>query len=753
MAEFPFQLSIKHTYPEKRTERLLCTALLRVIPGRRKVYDAMWNGKSVIAKVFSHKISARRHLKREWQGLNLLVSRGLSAPEPLFYGHTEDGQWTVVVQKIAESSTVLDVFQETHEPAKKLDLLVLVCKELAKQHNKGVLQKDLHLGNFLLGGDKIVALDAGQMRFSQRELGRKSSISQLATLASYLPDSNTESLTSLCKEYFKARGWHFGKPDQISFQKQLAVHRRRTLRKGLKKCLRTSKRHLRIKTSRYVAELDRGFCRGAEPLNFIKQIDSLMDDGQILKNGDTCYVSRIKWNDKNVVVKRYNHKGFIHSLRHTIKKSRARKGWLHTHHLKALNIAAPRPLAYIEHRRELLIWKSYLVTEYVEGQKLYDFLRDDNVTEQQQLNEIQRVAKLLDKLWKYHITHGDLKHSNVLITENGPVLTDLDGMIVHRWELLYRNKRAKDVERFLKKTSISPALNNYCQLLISRKMDLPKILADDFDKMRIDNWMIRIRKNFPKDNIKNLISVNDSSVEGQGQFTRVPSSDYTRVFRYNISFNGIGHTFYLKQYLCRSTLDFAKHLFRPSRAKRAFNASLMLQQNGLDAPDVIGLFERRVGPFHTDNLLLTQEVEKAKSVPQLLTDIYQNSDANTLVHKRTLIIAFAKTIGQMHANGIFHGDLRLGNVLVVKEGQKWWFFFIDNERTKKFYRLPARLRLKNLVQVNMLRSDTITNTDRMRFYKAYLKENPLMVHKRNKWGKKIVTKTDHRLRRKDWFED
>lgn len=455
MTEFPFQLLIKRTYPEKRTECLLCTALLRVVPGKRKVYDAIWNDKSVIAKVFSHKFSARRHLKREWKGLSLLVSRGLSAPEPLFYGHTEDGRWAVVVQKIAESSTVLDVFQETHEPAKKLDLLVLVCKELAKQHNKGVLQKDLHLGNFLLGGDKVFAFDTGQMRFSRRELDRKNSIPQLAMLAFCLPDTNTESIVTLCEEYFKARGWHFGKPDESSFQKQLAVHRKRMLRKGLKKCLRTSKRLLQIKAGRYIAVFYRAFCQKAEPLDFIEQIDAMMDEGQILKKGNTCYVSRLMWNGKDVVVKRYNHKGLIHSLRHTIKKSRARKGWLHTHHLEALNIAAPRPLAYIEHRRGLLIWKSYLVTEYVEGQKLYNFLRDDNITEQRRLNEIQRVMKLLDKLWKYRITHGDLKHTNILITDNGPVLTDLDGMKVHKWTWIYRHRRRKDLRRFSKQLSPS----------------------------------------------------------------------------------------------------------------------------------------------------------------------------------------------------------------------------------------------------------------------------------------------------------
>ena len=134
---------------------------------------------ALIVKVFTYKISSRRHLKREWQGLSLLQKRSLNSPAPLFYGKTQNNQWAIVVEKIADSLTVVDVFQKTQDQTKELDVLVLVCNELAKQHRKGVLQKDLHLGNFLLGGDKIIALDAAQMRFLQCEVGRKSSISQL----------------------------------------------------------------------------------------------------------------------------------------------------------------------------------------------------------------------------------------------------------------------------------------------------------------------------------------------------------------------------------------------------------------------------------------------------------------------------------------------------------------------------------------------------------------------------------------------
>lgn len=215
----------------------------------------------------------------------------------------------------------------------------------------------------------------------------------------------------------------------------------------LKKCLRTSKRHLQIKAGSYIAMFDRGFCQDAESLDFIEKIDTLMDKGQILKNDDTSYVSRLTWNSKDVVVKRYNHKGFIHSLRHTIKRSRARRGWLHGHRLGMLNIATPKPLAYIEQRRWLLIWQSYLVTEYIEGQELRNFLRDNKTSEEERSIAMQQVKNLLNKLGKYRITHGDLKHSNILITDNGPVLTDLDAMKAHKWNWTHKLRQAKDLGR------------------------------------------------------------------------------------------------------------------------------------------------------------------------------------------------------------------------------------------------------------------------------------------------------------------
>jgi len=94
------------------------------------------------------------------------------------------------------------------------------------------------------------------------------------------------------------------------------------------------------------------------------------------------------------------------------------------------------------------VWCSYLIHEYVPGRKLSDLLRDGTVEENQRRRHIAQVLEVLDKLGHHRITHGDMKHSNILIRAGRPVLTDLDALTVHRWRWAYRVGHRKDVRRF-----------------------------------------------------------------------------------------------------------------------------------------------------------------------------------------------------------------------------------------------------------------------------------------------------------------
>lgn len=514
---------------------------------------------------------------------------------------------------------------------------------------------------------------------------------------------------------------------------------------------RTRKRHLSFAWGEYAGMFDKAFCSRAEFRDFTEQADKLMDRGRVLKNDRACCVSRVRCNGRDVVVKRYVCRGLYHSLRHTIKKSRARRGWLWGHALLAMNIPTPRPLAWIEQRKNGLVRKSYLVTEHVEGPNLYHFLRDETFSKRDRWTRAAEALELVKRMGQYHISHGDMKHSNILVAENGITLTDLDSVKRHRFSWTYDVRQAKDMARFLRATDIPAALQAHRAQLISRQANAIEKNDNDFVQIRTGDWLILFQRDFGKDAVTDLISAVTGPTENQKDLKRVPSSDHTRVFRFGLSIEGKTRVFYLKRYLARSVFDRLKHVLRPSRARRAFEASRMLQRNGFDCPDVVALFERRRGPLHADNLLLTEDVGGCMALCDYLAGPAGAPTAEALSEKRRLISLFGETVGRMHAKGIFHGDLRLGNILVRKDDKGWRFFMIDNERTKRFCRLPLRLRCKNLVQVNMGR-DGISNSDRMRFFNAYADANILAQGRHKKWARRIADRTRNRLLKKEWFD-
>ena len=81
----------------------------------------------------------------------------------------------------------------------------------------------------------------------------------------------------------------------------------------------------------------------------------------------------------------------------------------------------------------------------VDGQKLYDFLRDTNVTDQTRADVLRKTKELIGILHENLISHGDLKHSNIIISNNQPYLIDLDGMKADKLKFLHKIRSSKDI--------------------------------------------------------------------------------------------------------------------------------------------------------------------------------------------------------------------------------------------------------------------------------------------------------------------
>jgi hypothetical protein len=273
-------------------------------------------------------------------------------------------------------------------------------------------------------------------------------------------------------------------------------------------------------------------------------------------------------------------------------------------------------------------------------------------------------------------------------------------------------------------------------------------LEKDFEKIQRGNCTLNIHGDYRNESLEEALLSGEKHLQKDFELQPIVSSRCARVYKFNAVFKGEVTGLYYKLYFPRSVRDRIRYFFGLGRAKRAFEAGMMLTENGFEAPAVVAIGRYGNGLFDSTDFIVTLGLENTKPIADHIPDDLQNLNTEDLRDYRTLIREFGRTTGKMHARGIFHGDLRLGNILAGKFEGKWRFFFLDNERTRKIIWLRPRLRLKNLVQVNMVFSKTLMNSDRWRFFRCYLDENPDIQRSRKIWAYKIIRKTQYRLRNK-----
>ena len=267
-----------------------------------------------------------------------------------------------------------------------------------------------------------------------------------------------------------------------------------------------------------------------------------------------------------------------------------------------------------------------------------------------------------------------------------------------------------------------------------------------FYKTRAKGWSLYINKSFAGGNFAQKPRGPDVPDGARGPFETVESSRFAKVIACRAGFGGIRHDLFVKEYLYRSVWDFIKHLVRPSRAMRAFKAAIMLAENNLFSPEIVALGQLKFGPVCLKNFIVTGKLKDANSLYDCLDGSGYPASPQELSEKRRFVQQLGAVIGRMHAASIVHGDLRPGNVFATRDKNGWNFFLLDNERTRKVWKVLHHLRLKNLVQMNMLPQSMGSMTDRMRFYRAYLRQNPNLQSTYKVLAGQVMKRTRQRLK-------
>lgn len=192
---------------------------------------------------------------------------------------------------------------------------------------------------------------------------------------------------------------------------------------------------------------------GAESLSraLLPDPDRFFETGSVLKKGRTTQTSRVEFADGVYFLKRYNCKGWFYSLRNAFRRSRAVRSWHAAWELRERGVPVPEPILCLEERRFRLLKRSYLLSEFVEDARTLASVWPELQSEARR-DLLSRLAIVLGRMHRAGAIHGDLKWSNILVSQ-GPreralVLCDTDASRILPSQ--DQQQCRKDLDRFLR---------------------------------------------------------------------------------------------------------------------------------------------------------------------------------------------------------------------------------------------------------------------------------------------------------------
>ena len=327
--------------------------------------------------------------------------------------------------------------------------------EIARLHEKGLWQSDLHLDNLMRHDQRLYLIDGGGVRAEKpgQPLSRERVLENLALFFAQLPAVLEPFIEELLVNYLLVNNAHALPLESLLGKVRMARYQRLAgyLKKVGRDCTAFSVR----RDSFGLVAVRRE--RGAQLSEVLSDPDGYVAAGVALKQGGSATVARVDAQGQALVIKRYNIKGVAHWLKRFWRPSRAWHSWVEAHRLEVLGIATPQPLAMIEVRRLGLRGRSYLITDYVDGQDIIArFAPYVNGAPPEQ--ELMALEQLFAALIRERISHGDLKGTNMLWQDGSWALIDLDALQQHHRVARFNQAFAKDRERLLRNWPVDSAL-------------------------------------------------------------------------------------------------------------------------------------------------------------------------------------------------------------------------------------------------------------------------------------------------------
>jgi tRNA A-37 threonylcarbamoyl transferase component Bud32 len=482
--------------------------------------------------------------------------------------------------------------------------------------------------------------------------------------------------------------------------------------------------------------------------------------------------------EEGIFIKKYNapHSAFD-KVKYIFRNSKGIREWRIGNKLLRMGIPTIFPLAVGERRERGLLKEGYLFTRALDNsQPLNEYLlkgfegTPDKDRALEKWGVINSLARLVKKIHDAGIFHLDLHSGNILIKKidrESPSLYLIDlhrvriqNKLSHRqiifnlaqlnvslssfatrsdkFRLLKAYAEGKDEfgskKDFRKKLLL---IKKFTKRIINRhfKSRTKRCLQESssFSIRRENNQRIYFQKSFQIDDLLKIIEKHK-----RGDSRLLKSSPETVVSSVLLESK---ERFCVKQYRYRGFFNVLKNLFRSPPARRCWINGNGLIVRKIPTASPYALVEERFLFFTKESYIIMENLSDALGIDRYFLKYFSSPlPREKTLEKKKLISSFAKKVSELHNQGIYHSDLKAGNIMVRKaeeDGENWRFYFIDNDKIAFKKKISLQMRAKNLAQINTSTFRCVNRTDKLRFFNEYIRRSPIIKDK-NGYLKKIL---------------
>ncbi len=401
----------------------------------RSTHRLDYNGKSVFVKKYRN-LKGFYRIKElilgrpcEIEMKNLKVAKALGLPVPKVFAHIdlgkEKGTQFLIMEDLGDI-TLAEIFSKKVRGDELDTYLKKLSELLSKMYKLSFLHGDLHLRNIVVRDGELFLVDLYKARF--HIFSKKRVFSDFASVCRVLLRKiRFRDWIRFLKMFAKniEKDWR----DLFSIvEKEIGEMERSHRKKLRKKFLRKSKYTWPINFYDYF-----GIRRSCIEESILRDCIIHNNHFSVLKDSRTTFIKEVG----DLVVKRYNVKHRLHIFRYLFS-SRAKRAWINSNIMYQMGFFVPKPLAFLERRRWIFPYESYLISEKVCGVPINRFLKENESKIREKA--IKNLISTIKVMHRLGVCHCDLKPSNILVGEGLKIyILDADSISF--------GKKKKDIKR------------------------------------------------------------------------------------------------------------------------------------------------------------------------------------------------------------------------------------------------------------------------------------------------------------------